>query len=228
MFTVNQIRELVKEMYLENNFEKDKTGCDVIEILGLSFIADEDTIFGKVNEEYVQKELEWYISQSLNVYDIPNTPKIWQQVATEDGRINSNYGYLIFSEENGNQFKHVVQTLAKDKNSRRATMIYTRPSIQTEYNTDGMSDFICTNTVNYFIRNNKLHCVVQMRSNDMWAGYRNDYAWQKWVLNEVAAELNGMGAEIEVGDIIWNAASLHLYERQFGLVRKFIKTGEFQ
>ena len=77
-------------------------------------------------------------------------------------------------------------------------MIYTRPSIWLEYNENGKNDFICTNSVTYYIRNEKLHCVVQMRSNDVIFGYRNDYAWQEWVLIDLASEL-GYG----VGDIHW-------------------------
>jgi thymidylate synthase len=79
-----------------------------------------------------------------------------------------------------------------------------------------MSDFICTDAVQYFIRdvpNSKfpvLHAHVRMRSNDAWAGYRNDLAWQKFVLNELAKDL-----QVNVGDIIWSAGSFHVYERNF-------------
>ena len=91
-----------------------------------------------------------------------------------------------------------------------------------------MSDFICTNAVNYFIRNNKLSCVVQMRSNDIWAGYRNDYAWQRWVLESLQKDLSLHYKDLEVGDIIWNAASLHMYERNFRLLNRFNKTGQWK
>lgn len=228
MLSIKNIRNAFLQKYLNEDFVIDKTGCKIIEVLGCSFVANEETIFGKVNKEYIQKELKWYQSQSLNVYDIPNTPKIWQQVATDDGRINSNYGYLIFSSDNQKQYNHCRQALIEDPNTRRATMIYTRPSIQKEYNTDGMSDFICTNSVNYFIRQNKLHCVVQMRSNDIWAGYRNDYAWQLWVLQSLQKDLTSHYKDLEVGDIIWNAASLHMYERNFRLLKRYEKTGQWK
>ena len=228
MLTIEKIRNIFLQKHLEEDYVIDKTGCKIIEVLGCSFVANEETIFGKVNKDYIEKELKWYQSQSLNVYDIPNTPKIWQQVATEDGRINSNYGYLIFSEWNKNQYQSTKQALIEDANTRRATMIYTRPSIQNEYNTDGMSDFICTNAVNYFIRNNKLSCVVQMRSNDIWAGYRNDYAWQRWVLESLQKDLSLHYKDLEVGDIIWNAASMHMYERNFRLLNRFNKTGQWK
>ncbi len=228
MLQIKDVRKLFVEKYLENDFETDKSGCRLVEVLGCSFLANEETIFGKVNHDYVKKELEWYLSQSLNVFDIPDTPKIWKQVATSEGKINSNYGYLIFSKDNKNQYFSAKQALIDDKNTRRATMVYTRPSIQLEYNTEGMSDFICTNAVNYFIRNNRLCCIVQMRSNDIWAGYRNDYAWQKWVLDFLCEELRETYKNLQPGDIIWNAASLHMYERNFGLLRKYNKTGLYK
>jgi thymidylate synthase len=82
-----------------------------------------------------------------------------------------------------------------------------------DYNANGMSDFMCTNAVQYMIRDGKLNAVVQMRSNDVVFGYKNDYAWQKFVLDKLAADL-----EVTPGRIIWNAGSLHVYERHFKLV----------
>lgn len=228
MKNVKDIRNIFAQKYKNEEFVIDKTGCKMLEAIGVSFVADEETIFGKVNQSYIKKELDWYLSQSLNVYDIPDTPTIWKQVATEEGLINSNYGFLIFSKENFQQYNHVLNSLVSDPNTRRACMVYTRPNIQHEYNKDGMSDFICTNAVSYFIRDNKLHCVVQMRSNDIWAGYRNDYAWQRWVLEKLHSDLSRYMSRLEVGDIVWNAASLHMYERNFGLIRKYNKLGLYK
>lgn len=201
---------------------------NTIEIIGTSFIADHETIFGKPNEDYVRRELDWYLSLSRRVDDIPGgAPKIWKQIASDDGLINSNYGYLLISNENGGQLAHVVSELIQNPGSRRATAIYTRPSIHNEWNTNGMADFICTNAVQYLIRDGRLDVVVQMRSNDAIFGYRNDYAWQKYVQRVILAMLKDEGLEIKPGNIIWNAASLHIYERHFHLVQKFMLTGKF-
>lgn len=219
---ITDIRNEFLTAYEYGRFTTDKTGCKTIEILGASFIADEPSIFGEVNEDYVSRELAWYLSQSLRVADIPgDVPKIWQQVASKGGLINSNYGYLIFHEKNYIQYENVLRELKSNPNSRRAVMIYTRPSMHYEYNTDGMSDFICTNAVQYQVRDGRLHAVVQMRSNDAWAGYRNDYAWQVYVQNALADDLG-----ILPGDIVWQVGNLHLYERQFYLVEHYAKTGE--
>lgn len=227
---VAQIRQEFIRKYRSEEFVTDKTGVRMLEIVGASFIADENYIFGKPNEDYIKRELEWYKSQSLNVNQIPPpVPKIWQKVATPDGRINSNYGYLLYSADNGSQFSNVVNALISHRETRRAVAIYTRPSMHTDYNKDGMSDFVCTNAVSYMIRDDKLHAVVQMRSNDSWAGYRNDVAWQKHVLNEAVGCYNGCTSRlaldvvpITAGDITWQVASLHLYESQFKLIEDYI------
>lgn len=220
---VADIRQRFKELYQEKEFVTDKTGVKTIEIVNASFEADEETIFSPINYEYVEKELSWYIKQSLNVHDMGEpVPKIWRDVADKFGNINSNYGWCIWSPSNFYQYESVLSELKKNINSRRAIMIYTRPSMQLEYSLCGKSDFICTNTVQYLIRKDKLISCVNMRSNDAWAGYRNDYAWHKYVALKLGTDLG-----VEPGTVFWTSGSLHLYDRQFYLIEHFIKTGEF-
>lgn len=216
LLDVNDIRKLFIDALESESYVTDKTGCKMLEVMGACFIANEPAIFGTVNEEYVKREIQWYESKSLNVYDIPPpVPQIWKQVATPDGYINSNYGWCIYSTKNWQQYTSVLDTLKADPESRRAIMIYTRPSMQVEYNMSGMSDFMCTNTVQYLIRNGAVHAVVNMRSNDVVFGYKNDYAWQKHVLDSVSKDL-----DVPAGNIIWQVGSLHVYERHFNLVKK--------
>ena len=116
----------------------------------------------------------------------------------------------------------MLDELLENPDGRRASMIYNRPSIWEEYNENGKSDFICTNAVTYYIRDDKLHCVVQMRSNDVVYGYKNDYAWQLFVLEELVEDYNDCNRDadpITYGDIIWQVQNLHVYERHFDLVK---------
>jgi thymidylate synthase len=225
--TCHEIRQEFARLYKEQKFVTDKSGVKTVEIMGANFWANSPLIFGAVNEDYVQRELEWYKSQSLNVNDIPGgPPAIWKQVADKDGMINSNYGWCVYSEENNDQFWNVVTELEDRPDSRRAIMIYTRPSMWGDHNRNGRSDFMCTNTVQYMIRNGRIHAIVSMRSNDAWAGYRNDFAWQQYILQEVVQELRYRGKYYERGEIMWNAGSLHIYERQFYLLEHYLKTGD--
>jgi len=196
----------------------DKTGVKCIELIGASFLADEPAIFGTPNVEYIKKEIDWYESMSLNINDIYGfgkaPPAAWQYAASKGGFIHSNYGYLIWHKDNGNQYDKVLKELQENPTSRRALMIYQRPSIWDEYDLDGCSDFICTNSVAYYIRHGRLDCSVSMRSNDVVYGYKNDYAWQQYVLHKLADDL-----DLEVGNMIWQVQNLHVYEKHFDLIK---------
>ena len=220
---VEYIRKRFKSKYYYNNFVIDKTGCRTIEILNASFIADEPYLFGKPNKDYIAREFEWYSSQSLNVNDIPGeTPKIWKHVATDSGEINSNYGWCIYNEDNYRQYENVRATLAENPNSRQAVMIYTRPSMHEDAYRDNMCDFMCTNTVQYLIRDRELITIVNMRSNDAVFGYNNDFAWQEYVrdrlIDDLETDTSGVYSK---GPIYWNVGSLHLYERHFEYVKEY-------
>ena len=219
------IRQHFVEQLKNENFVIDKTGQKTIEMIGASFEADERFIFGKPNEQYIEDEIRWYNSQSTNIKDIwgerksQRAPQAWEYSANTHGEINSNYGLLIYSEKYYTQYQNVLDELESNPDSRRASMVYQRPSIWHEYCENGKNDFICTNAVTYYIRDEKLHCVVQMRSNDVVFGYKNDYAWQKYVLEQLEKDLYYGGHPLKKGGKIhWQVQNLHVYERHFDLV----------
>ena len=214
MQTINQIRHKFANLLANNDYIIDKSGAKTIEIIAAHFDADQSSIFGIPNVDYINREIQWYENCSTNIKDIPgDIPKIWSQIADRDGEINSNYGFLIYSDEYHNQYNQVASELLHNRLSRRAVMIYTRPEIWNQYDLNGRNDFICTNTVQYFIRNDMLHVSVQMRSNDAVYGYKNDYAWQRHVQKRLCNDLN-----VKIGKIYWTVGSLHVYERHFHLI----------
>lgn len=225
---VQDLRNYFANELIHQRFTIDKTGQKTIELIGASFLADEPTIYGTPNQDYIEKEIAWYESESTNIYDInkesgADAPAAWKYSANKHGEINSNYGYLIYSERFDNQYLQVLNELLKNPDGRRATMVYNRPSIWTEYNDNGKNDFICTNAVSYYIRDSLLHCVVQMRSNDVIFGYKNDYAWQRYLLEKLAFDYTNEdrydnGNVVSPGNIYWQVQNLHVYERHFHLV----------
>jgi len=221
MKTANDIRADLIDKYLAEDYVVDKSGAKTIEVLGESFVADENWLIRTPAYKYIERELDWYMSESLYVDDIPGTtPQIWNDISSDEGKINSNYGWCIYSEENGNQYKHVLRELRNNPNSRRASMIYNRPSMHTDFNRDGMNDFMCTFSNTFMIRDGKLISHYVMRSNDAVFGYNNDYAWAKFVQGQLAYDL-----EVEVGDLIWTATNFHVYERHFDQVEALVNAG---
>ena len=223
MHSVNDIRKFFIGELKDEAFTIDKTGQKTIELIGASFLATEPSIFGTPDEKYIDQEILWYESQSTNVNDIrefEDPPHAWKYSANKHGEINSNYGKLIYNDRYYNQYGQALDELLRNPDSRRACMVYNRPSIWLEYDENEKNDFICTNAVTYYIRDNLLHAVVQMRSNDVVFGYKNDYAWQRYVLKRLLNDYNDLGEHnIEEGHIIWQVQNLHVYERHFHLVK---------
>lgn len=218
--TTEDIRDELKRLYKEGVFREGKYG-KTVEIQNAHFLADKDWIIREPNYDYAKREVEWYESQSLYVKDIPgDVPKIWQMCADKDGKINSNYGWCIFSNENGSQYDHCLNRLLDDHHTREACMIYTRPSMQVDCNNNGMHDFMCTYSTQVFLNpinefGYDLDYTVFMRSNDAVYGFCNDAIWAKHVRDKLVADLNKCGLTVFPGKIIWNAGSLHVYERHF-------------
>jgi len=222
--TVSSIRNYFKSALLNEVFTVDRSGSKTIELLGASFIADEPAIFGEPNQEYIDAELEWYRSESTNINTLAEiygkSPVAWQYSANEYGEINSNYGHLVYSDKYFNQFENALTELVNNPDSRRAQMVYNRPSIWVEFDENGKNDFICTNAQSVYIRDGKLHMVSQMRSNDVVFGYKNDYAWAQNLMDGFVKRYNEItGENIVKGDLIWQVMNLHVYERHFDLVK---------
>ncbi len=208
-----------------NDFVIDKNGTKTVEQIGVQLRLNSkdwyiDLGVKKTNTKYVKQELKWYLSKSRSINDGVGDIKIWQQVSDENGYINSNYGWCIFSNENGNQFSNVIKILNNNPDSRQASIIYTRPSMHEDWNRNGMSDFMCTNNTQHFIRNNKLIYIIHQRSCDLFFGYFNDFAWHCFVQRKMFNKLKSNYNKLEYGDIIYNIDSLHVYERHFELIKK--------
>lgn len=222
--TINDIKNQFIEKYKNNEFVINDRGDKTLEIIDANFEVEknETAIFGELNE-YANRELEWYKSMSLNVNDIPGkVPVIWKTVADYDGYINSNYGWCVWNKDNYNQYKNCLDHLINDQNTRQACMIYTRPSMQYDYNKNGMSDFMCTFAVQVFIRDGILIYNVLMRSNDAVYGFKNDLFWHRHVIGNLLEDLKHNNIEINDYKILWHAGSLHLYERNFNYIEELI------
>ena len=225
-FDSEDIIKMLKEKYKKQQFDS----LGNISILSASFVVTTNDMLKEPNEEYIQRELEWYLSESLNVNDIPGkTPKIWEQVSDKDGFINSNYGWTTFSKENYSQFDKVLEELSKNnKYSRQGVIIFIRPTMHEDSKRNGMHDFICTYCYNFKIERDidgidKLYMMVNMRSNDCVFGYLNDKGFADYVFNRMLNELQKTYPELQKGVMFWKADNFHVYPRHFKYLEETIE-----
>lgn len=236
---MNYMADKFKPFYQELNkkvenkeFLEDKTGVKYVEIIAPKIVFDlNDAGDGYIDFEnrksprkYIEKEKEWYLSEELKIDKI-SCVDIWNKVCDSNREINSNYGYLVFSKGNFSQYAHAYHALWQHSDTRQAIIIYTRPSIHLEHNDMGGSDFICTNFQQFFIRNNKLHCVTSMRSNDCIFGTFNDVPWFVYVAKRMYNDLKPIVKynNLELGEMTFIPNSFHCYERHFDLLAEIAK-----
>lgn len=227
----NQIKIDAVQKLMVEKFKKEEWVGNTIEMLNVSLELDPFDPFLKIfgrefKFDYLNKEHEWYMSESLSIKPHMEDVKIWNFCASKDGHgdINSNYGYLVFNSGNHNQYDYCLNRLKYDKNSREAMIIYTRPSIQHECSEKGKHDFICTNYAHFFIRKNKLLMTVSQRSCDIVTGFSYDFPWQCLIYQMMLEELKEKYPDLERGVITYNIDSLHFYERSLNLVNKYMET----
>ena len=183
------------------------------ELLFRSFELTDPTKLGigypsrKFNTNYAVMEFLWYLSRNPRVDNIGKCANIWLRIQDGQNEVESNYGTFIL----GEQWNWIKTELKKDKDSRRCTIVIGQPY----HKTKNWHDIPCTQFLQVFIRDNKLHLCVNMRSNDIIFGLCNDVfnfsLFQQLMLNE----LREIYPDLELGSYYHIAGSLHLYEMHY-------------
>jgi thymidylate synthase len=183
------------------------------------------------NTKYLLGEFIWYLTGSNDPKGILPYSKFWANITNsgdvagyEKGTINSNYGHRLFGHDERmnvsglSQWNSTVELLKKDKDSRQAIMNIHMPADRH----DGNKDVPCTLTLHWFIRENKLHMICNMRSNDIILGFTND-VFQFTMLQEcMQVQLKEMYPDLGLGHYFHNAGSMHIYDRHFEMAEKII------
>lgn len=173
----------------------------------------------EVADKYWDKELKWYLSGSLNVEDTP--AKFWKTIADDNGLVTSNYGYLALLEEKYedyggesiNPIERIMEVFKWDKDSRQAIIHYG----ESRHFWAGNKDTPCCVNNQFFIRDGKLKMIVNMRSNDAILGLQYDWRWFTYLHKLIGEKL-----EVPLGELYYNIASLHLYERDYETAKKIV------
>lgn len=153
---------------------------------------------------YAVGELLWYLSGSRDTRDIALFSEKWKELSDDGIYANSAYGYRIFTKFHFDQWEHVKTLLRNDPNSRQA-VIHIKDADNSK-----TKDTPCTISLQFLIRDNKLHMTVYMRSNDIWIGFPYDVFSFTAMQIKMAFELHK-----EIGTYTHFAGSLHMYDRDY-------------
>lgn len=162
-------------------------------------------------------EFLWYLSKETRLdfidYYIPGR---FQEESDDQVTVRSGYGERLQAWRGMNQLDNVVRLLRKHRSSRRATIQLFDASDLTER----YASIPCTCTLQFLVRDDRLHMFVAMRSNDAYLGLPHDI-FSFTMLQEMVAR--AVGAEI--GEYKHCAGSLHLYEKHFEAAQQYLNEG---
>lgn len=162
-------------------------------------------------------ELCWHLSGSKELQFIQYYAKRWSEFS-EDGFtiIGSCYGHKIFAstKEYISQWEQVINLLKTDPYSRRAILTF----VDRKFNIDSeVKDIACACTLQFMIRDNKLHAIAHMRSNDAIWGFPYDIFLFTMLQEILACELG-----LELGTYTHFVGSMHIYENHITLAENML------
>lgn len=162
-------------------------------------------------------ELAWYLGGSDSAAAIQPWIGKYSDEAEADGRVHGAYGPRLFGADVNAQFDRAIAMLRRAPGTRRAVI-----AIFDKHDTygDRKKDVPCTCTLQFLCRNNCLHMVTSMRSNDAVLGLPHD-VFTFTMLQEVAARELGL----DLGVYIHQAASFHLYDANRATAESFLAEG---
>ena len=216
-------------MLLNDNFEYDSSprGMKIKEALAVSFSISNPRDRGifnparKFKTHYTVAECLWYLSGNDKTDWISYYAPFWSRISDDGETANSAYGARIFKQHNriaGGQLVQwdwVKNELKEDPDSRRAIIHIKSPWDSTH----AKLDVPCTLALQFLIRDDRLHLVVNMRSSDLILGIANDVPAFTMLQELMAFELGvGLGTYIHVSN------SLHVYERHWDMLRAMCDT----
>lgn len=225
-FTAGTVDDLLREAYTairQQGQPVSPTRAPTHELIGVSLELTEPRCrLSRTETRRLSRtgiaQLTWYLSGATDpamiLYWVPKH----QDELEEDGTIHGAYGPRMFGTGENAQFRTVLNLLATSGASRRAVIQLFNATDLTGLRR--YKDVPCTTTLQFFVRDARLHLMVTMRSNDAYVGLPLDiFAFT--MLQELMAGELGVGT----GRYIHSVGSLHIYDDDDEKIDSFLAEG---
>lgn len=160
-------------------------------------------------------ELCWYLAGTASVDFIAYYLTVYDDIA-EDGLVYGGYGPRLFNWNGTSQVDNVIDRLRSNPATRRAVI----PILSTNDVISDQKEIPCTCTLQFLLRENRLHMIVMMRSNDVILGLPHDIFCFTMLQELIARTLN-----VDLGWYRHCVGSLHVYKNNFDKANAFLREG---
>jgi thymidylate synthase len=203
------IRRLLSEGQAVDVKGNGLSGDQTLEILGCQTILDMknpivNVASRKIGKAFLFGEAYWILSGRNDVEYMEPLSKHIKMFSDDGTYFQGAYGPQIIQ-----QMPFILETLGKDKHSRQAVISIWKPSPRPS------KDIPCTLNVQWVIRGNLVHCLLNMRSSDVWMGVPYDWFNFSCLTSYLILLLKEKYPydSLELGFLFFNAGSQHLYFR---------------
>lgn len=225
--SMDEIQKKIVEELLEKGDRVKPRNQWIHEIIGVSFRLNNPRariIYNparKYNLILGLGELFWYLRGSNRLDIIQYYCQRYFDFSDDGYLLYGAYGPRIFGKKLKNgltQWEMAYQKLKKDPDTRQAIIaIYDAEDIAVR-----TRDVPCTCYIQFFIRDYKLNCIVNMRSNDIIWGTSYD-VFSFTMLQEIMARQ----LKLELGWYMHCAGSMHIYDRHLEMAKEIINFSGF-
>ena len=160
-------------------------------------------------------ELCWYLAKSKDLRFIEHYLPLYKKYADGD-EIYGGYGPRLFDWDGYDQFNNVAELLKRKTDSRQAVIqLFDAQDISRAH-----KDVPCTCSLQFLVRQERLHLISYMRSNDAIVGMPHDI-FCFTMLQEIMARILG----VELGTYKHMVGSLHIYDQNLPEAQEFLDEG---
>lgn len=214
----------ISNLIIENpEFQTSSRIGEVNEITGFSYEVTDLSSYqfktenlGRLTYDYAEKFYKWMIEGCVDhdilLKDYPGITKFLQKPRHPDLPTNFNtfYGPRILA-----QLPSIEKELRSSSDSRRAVISIIYPEdLQLLDKPDETLEFPCCDSATFFIREEKLHVHVHMRSQNMGQILKLDmYLWGRFAC-ELAERLN-----LSIGKFSSSVVSAHVFKKDFDYIK---------
>lgn len=220
---INDIRE-----YGEPLLSRDGDSRELIGMSGTLLNVDRNVVTNSVRKFspiYAAAEFIWYLAGERHIDRVLAYAPSYARFADEKGLAHGAYGsrfrqdraFLEATRQRDykeglshidDQISAVCRILKSKSSSRQAIITIWNGGDLAMAEGGQCKDIPCTLTIQFLLRKDELHCVVSMRSNDIWLGTPYDIWCFTSLQKLIAAQLG-----VRAGRYTHNVGSLHWYDR---------------
>ena len=158
----------------------------------------------KLGHKFLAAEAAWILSGDNRVSSLGPFAKQISQFSDDGITFAGAYGPMYRQ-----QLPYIVKALREDRFTRQAVLTIWRPSPFPS------RDIPCTISTQFMLRGNLLHCMLNMRSSDIWLGVPYDWFNFSMMAAHVLLHMRAVDPDnwmaVEPGALIYTAGSCHLY-----------------